>query len=83
MSLNDGSTQKRRQREEVPGKMVLAQGLGDANRQALPDEKGDRRPGATISGDHAPHLGGWHRVPVDARGNYSSMTAITMTDHWK
>jgi hypothetical protein len=37
--------------------MVLAQGLGDADRQAPRDEKGNRRPGTPVGGDHAPHLG--------------------------
>ena len=47
------------------GKMVLAQGLGDEDRQAPRAEKGDRGPGAPIGRDHAPHLGGRHRIPVD------------------
>src|SRR5438874_11822419 len=37
--------------------MVLAQGLGDADRQATRDEKGNRRSGASPSRSHAPHLG--------------------------
>jgi transposase len=37
--------------------MVLAQGLGDADRQAPRDEKGDRSTGAPVGCDHAPHLG--------------------------
>src|SRR5476651_559332 len=37
--------------------MVLAQGLGDADRQAPRDEKGDRGAGAQVGRDHAPHLG--------------------------
>jgi hypothetical protein len=37
--------------------MVPAQGLGDEDRQALRDEKGNRRAGATVGRDHAPHLG--------------------------
>ena len=37
--------------------MVLAQGLGDADRQAPRDEKGDRGPGAPVGRDHASHLG--------------------------
>jgi transposase len=36
--------------------MVLAQGLGDAGRQAPRHEKGDRRIGAPAGRDHAPHL---------------------------
>ena len=38
-------------------KMVLAQGLGDEDRQAPRDQKGDRRAGSTVGRDHAPHLG--------------------------
>ena len=38
-------------------KWSLAQGLGDADRQAPRDEKGDRGPGAPVGRDHAPHLG--------------------------
>jgi hypothetical protein len=41
--------------------MVLAQGLGHADRQTPRDEKGNRGPGTSIGRDHAPH-----RVPVDA-----------------
>ena len=37
-------------------KLVLAQGLGDADRQAPGDEKGDRGTGATVGRDHASHL---------------------------
>ena len=37
--------------------MVLAQGLGDADRQAPRDEKGDRRAGPPVGRDHAPYLG--------------------------
>jgi len=37
--------------------MVLAQGLGDEDRQASWDEKGDRGTGASVGRDHAPHLG--------------------------
>ena len=36
---------------------VLAQGLGDADRQALREEKGDRGAGTPVGRDHAPHLG--------------------------
>ena len=46
-------------------KVVLAQGLGDANHQAARDEKSDRGPSAPAGCDHAPHLGGWHRIPLD------------------
>src|SRR5271170_2425231 len=38
-------------------KMVMAQGLGDADRQAPRHQKGDRGPGTSASCDHAPHLG--------------------------
>jgi len=43
--------------------VVLAQGLGHEDRQAPRDEEGDRGDGAPVGGDHAPHLGGRHRVP--------------------
>src|SRR5262245_43849354 len=36
---------------------VLAQSLGDADRQAPRDEKGDRGPGTPAGCDHAPHMG--------------------------
>jgi transposase len=38
-------------------KMVLAQGLGDEDRQAPRDEESDRRPGTSTGCDHASHLG--------------------------
>ena len=37
--------------------VVLAQGLGDENRPAPRDEKGDRCAGAPVGRDSAPHLG--------------------------
>ena len=37
--------------------MVVAQGLGDADRQAPWEEESDRGPGASVGRDHAPHLG--------------------------
>ena len=37
--------------------MVLAQGLGHADRQAPRDEKGDRGPGTPAGRDHAPDMG--------------------------
>jgi len=37
--------------------MVLAQGLGDADRQAPRDEKGNRSFGTPVGRDHAPHMG--------------------------
>jgi CheY-like chemotaxis protein len=39
------------------GKMVLAQGLGDEDRQELRDEEGGRGAGASLGRDHAQHLG--------------------------
>src|SRR5258707_4482044 len=38
-------------------KVVMAQGLGDEDRQAPRDEKGDRGAGAPLGRDHAPHMG--------------------------
>jgi hypothetical protein len=38
-------------------KMVMAQGLGHADRPAPRNEKGDRGPGTPTGRDHAPHLG--------------------------
>jgi transposase IS116/IS110/IS902 family protein len=55
--------------------MVLAQGLGDADRQASWDEEGDRGAGAPAGRDHAPHMGGRHRVLLDP-GSRSSMRTI-------
>ena len=37
--------------------MVVAQGLGDADRQTPRDEKGDRGAGAPVGRDHAPYVG--------------------------
>src|SRR6188472_3658934 len=37
--------------------MVMAQGLGHADRQAPRDEEGDRGPGTPVGGDHAPNMG--------------------------
>ena len=45
--------------------MVLAQGLGDADRKAPRHEKGNRRAGASLGRHHAPYLGRWHRVPLE------------------
>ena len=56
--------------------MVLAQGLGDEDRQAPRDEEGDRGAGTPPCRDHAPHLGRWHRVPLD-QGYRSGMKAET------
>jgi hypothetical protein len=38
------------------GKMVVAQGLGDEDRQAPRDEKGNRCTGSTVGRDYASHL---------------------------
>ena len=38
-------------------KMVLAQGLGNEDRQAPRDEESDRSAGASVSRNHAPHMG--------------------------
>jgi len=37
--------------------MVMAQGLGDEDRQAPRDEKSHRCAGASVGRDHAPHGG--------------------------
>ena len=37
--------------------MVVAQGLGDADRQAPREEKGDRGPGTPVGRDHASYMG--------------------------
>jgi hypothetical protein len=37
--------------------MVLAQGLGNEDRQASRDEEGDRGAGTSAGRDHAPHVG--------------------------
>src|SRR5262249_53235817 len=55
--------------------VVLAQGLGDEDRQASRDEEGDRRAGASVGRDHAPHVGRRHRVPVD-QGSRSGLRAV-------
>ena len=39
------------------GEVVLAQGLGDEDRQASWDEEGNRGAGTSVGRDHAPHLG--------------------------
>ena len=41
----------------VSPRAFLAQSLGDADRQAPRDEKGDRGAGAPVGRDHAPHMG--------------------------
>jgi transposase len=55
---------------------VLAQGLGDDDRQAPRREEGDRRPGTPAGCDHAPHLDGRHRVPLDPGGRGGMRTAL-------
>ena len=42
---------------DVYKRQVLAQGLGDEDRQAPRDEKGDRGAGTSIGRDPAPHMG--------------------------
>ena len=54
--------------------MVMAQGLGDEDRQAPRDEKSHRRAGASVGRDHASHLGRWHRIPMDQGGRRSVRT---------
>ena len=46
-------------------KMVMAKGLGDADRQASWSEESGRGLGPAAGRHHAPHLGRRHRVPVD------------------
>ena len=43
--------------KQLREEMVVAQGLGDADRQAPWDEEGNRGAGASVGRDHAPHLG--------------------------
>ena len=38
------------------------------------DEARDRRCGATAGGDHASHVGGWHRVSLDQERSCGHMT---------
>jgi hypothetical protein len=52
--------------------MVMAQGLGDANRQAPRDEKGDCGAGVPVGRDHAPHVDRRHRIPLDPGTGHSS-----------
>ena len=52
--------------------MVLAESLGDADRQAPRDEKGDRGAGTSAGRDHAPHVGGRYRVPLEPRTSLRS-----------
>ena len=61
--------------------MVLAQGLGDVDRQAPRDEKGDRGPGTPAGRDHAPHLwtgrvlqGNSNGMVILVRANLSGLT---------
>ena len=55
-------------------KMVLAQGLGHKDRQEARDEEGDRGAGTQTGCGHAPHVDGWHRVPMH-KGRRSGMSA--------
>src|SRR6476661_4391125 len=48
--------------------MVLAQGLGDENRQASRHEEGGRRASASLSRDHASHLWTGHALQGDSNG---------------
>jgi hypothetical protein len=61
--------------------MILAQGLGDVDRQAPRDEEGDRRTGAAVDRDHAPHLwtgralqGNSNGMVILVRANLSGVT---------
>ena len=41
------------------------------------NEEGDRGPGPSAGRHHAPHMGRWHRVPVDpGASRNSSMKAV-------
>ena len=55
--------------------MVLAQGLGDADRQAPRHEEGNRGAGASVGRSHAPYLGRRHHVPLEPGRSRGSMTA--------
>ena len=57
--------------------MVLAQGLGDADRQARREEESSRRAGTPVGRDPAPHLGRRHRVQMDPRDRTRSMSTRT------
>src|SRR5262245_22843521 len=61
--------------------MVLAQGLGDADRQAPRHEEGYRCPGTPAGRDHAPHLwtgralqGNSNGMVILVRANLSGLT---------
>ena len=54
--------------------VVVAQGLGHEDCPASWDEARDRRCGATVGGDHASHVGGWHRVSLDHERSCGHMT---------
>ena len=45
--------------------MVLAEGVGDEDREAARHEEGDCRPGTAAGRDPAPRLGRRQRVPVE------------------
>ena len=55
--------------------VVLAQGLGDADRQAPRHEESNRGAGAPVGRGHAPHLDRRHHVPLDPGRSLSGMTA--------
>jgi transposase len=54
---HSGRTTAHRPAHAAFEEMVVAQGLGDADRQAPRNEKGDRGSGTPVGRDHAPHLG--------------------------
>ena len=56
-SIATASLSNRSSGHDAFQEIVLAQGLGDADRQAPRDEKGDCGAGPPIGCDHAPHLG--------------------------
>jgi hypothetical protein len=45
--------------------------LGDEDCQDTLAEEGGRGAGTQARSDHAPHVGGWHRVPMDPGRNGS------------
>ena len=47
--------------------VVMAQGFWAMKIARHRGMKSNRRRGATTGGNHAPHVGGWHRVPLDPR----------------
>src|SRR6516164_367016 len=64
--------------------MVVAQSLGDADRQALRRKKGNCRAGAPVGRHHASHLGRWRNArQISARsvqtGNQARFNNINTT----